>query len=429
MPHRRIIGSLIAVGILACAAGCKSKSDAPAPTATPTAPTTSQTQASVTSASPGVTASSVAAAGTSTGLGMGAPRPRYLRRQKPEKVEASSIFDDKKTHEKHPAIDAFDGDYKTAWTEGAATDGEGEWLEGSFAAPKKIWGIVVDTGIVRTKPATAGASGDLFTQNAHAKKLRLQLDGADAFTREVAADEASIAWDGIDRSVSKVRVVADAVWPGTKWKDFGITELSLLVDGTTFPTVPESMVQTEVDAANVDESAPAAAKILGRFGVQPPTSQLEGRKAKVSLQKASLVDGAGKERLLVVSLRGEPDEAGLCDEDVWIVFLGTIDDRLLGLGSDWISTKTKGDAPLTVEFTKLHAADVDDAVATWSSCTETVTKSCAGLRAWSISRGFVQRLVDVTSDEAPSIGDTVAPRAITATGLTLAFDAKAHVYR
>jgi hypothetical protein len=412
---------VIAITTLAC----KGKSNEQTATTPPPPSAGSATTSATTSA----IASTSAAPSTNGGVPTGptaTARPRYLRRQKPEKVEASSIFDDKKSHEKHPANDAFDGDYKTAWTEGVPGDGDGEWLEGSFSAPKKIWGVVVDTGIVRTKP---GPGGDLFTLNSHAKKLRLRLDDADAFSRDVAADEASIAWEGIDRSASKIRVVADAVWPGSKWKDFGITEMAILVDGTTFPTVPESMVQTEVDAANAAESGDDAAKILGRFGVMPPKTQIDGRKATISLQKASLVDGSASERVLVLSLRGDPDETGMRDEDVWMVFLGTIGDRLLGLGSDWISTKTKDGAPVTLDFTKLHASDADDAVATWSSCSAAVTKNCQGLRAWTIQRGYFHRIADVTGDDAPAIADGNPPRAITATGLSLAFDAKAQVYR
>jgi hypothetical protein len=427
MKHHRFGGLAIALITLAC----KGKSE-PATTNAPPAPTSSQTQMTVasTSASAGTSANATATANANGGLPSGpataAARPRYLRRVKPEKVEASSIFDDKKTKEKHPAIDAFDGDYKTAWTEGVPSDGEGEWLEGSFSAPKKVWGVVVDTGIVRTKP---GAGGDLFTLNAHAKRMRLRLDGADAFVRDVAADETAIAWDGFDRSVSQIRVVADAIHPGTKWKDFGITEMAILVDATTFPTVPESMVQAEVDAANTSQSGEDAAKILGRFGVSPPKTQLEGRQAFASLQKASLVDGDGKERVLIVSLRGEADEGGMRDEDVWLVFLGTVGDRLLGLGNDWISTKTKDGAPWKLDFTKLHAAGVDDGVATWTSCSAAVTKACQGLRVWSLQRGFLQRIADVVGDEAPSISDTAPPRTITAAGSSLAFDAKASVYR
>jgi hypothetical protein len=346
-----------------------------------------------------------------------------LRRQKPDTFKASSIYDDKKTHEKHPAIDAFDGDHKTAWTEGVDGDGKGEWLEGDFTAPRKVWSILVDTGIVRTSPT----SGDLFTENAHAKKLRLQLDDADAFTRDVAADETQVAFEGINRDVQHVRVVADDVYAGSKWHDFGITELVVLVDASTFPSVPESMVQNEVTNVTDGENAKS---VLRRFGVNPLAEQFDGRTITASLQKASLVDGSGKERLLQVNFAAAADDDGLQQQDVWLVFLATTDDdRLIGLGSDWISAKAA--APIAVTLEKLHSADADDVVARWSTCdADAGTKGCNAMRAWSGERGFVERIVDVTSDDAPTIGDEPAPpHTLKTTALTLKLDAKSFVYR
>ncbi len=446
------VGLILASLAFAAMGACKGKSSEGSPSASATS-TTSTTSTGVTSAtgtssagtkgssSVGTSSSGTSVSGTASNnatvgglpIGPASPvaRPRYLRRQKPFSAQASSIFDDKKSHEKHPALDAFDGDRRTAWIEGVDGDGKGEWLEGGYSAPQKIWGILVDTGIVRTKGGTPpGTSVDLFTQNVHAKQLRLRLDDVDVFAREVATGETAIAWEGLDRTAQKIRVLADDVFAGTKWHDFGITEVAVLVDGTTFPTVPEAMVQTEVDAiASSPDAAKDAAKILGRFGANPPPNVLDGRQAVASLQKVSLVDGTGAERVLSVSFLGVADETGMRDEDVYVVFLGAVGDRLLGLGSDAITTKTKDGAPLQLAFQKLHADSADDAVATWSSCTTGPAKSCNGLRAWSFARGFPERVVDLLDENAPTIAEGGAPHAIATAGISLTYDAKANAYR
>ena len=405
MRNVLVVCAVIAVG------ACKSKSNdtRPAPSPTPSA-TTTASASTTTMSVPTTTAPTIASAPTNAG-----PRPRYLRRQKPDVAKASSVYDDKKTHEKHPANDAFDGDHKTAWTEGVDGPGKGEWLEADFTAPRKVWSVMIDTGIVRTTPT----SGDLFTSNAHAKRLRLQLDDADAFARDVAPDETQIGFEGIDRNVQHVRVIADDVYPGSKWADFGITELAILMDAASFPSVPEATVQSEL--ANLDDHAPpdvdkveTAKSVLRRFGVNPPQDQFDGHIITASLQKASLVDDKQRERVLTVTLQ-EGVDGDTQQQDVWIVFLATTDDdRLIGLGSEWISAKTLATSAVTFTFEKLHSTSVDDLVARWSVCdADAGAKGCDVMRAWSLERGFVEKIADATADDFAK----------------LKFDAKAFVYR
>src|SRR5262245_59265608 len=131
--HALSWATTLAIAIVAC----KSKSNAtptPAATSATTSASAAPSASTTTMAAPAATASGLAAGPTNAG-----PRPRWFRRQKPDVTKASSIYDDKKTHEKHPANDAFDGDHKTAWTEGVAGDGKGEWVEGDFTAPPKVW--------------------------------------------------------------------------------------------------------------------------------------------------------------------------------------------------------------------------------------------------------------------------------------------------
>jgi len=304
---------------------------------------------------------------------------------------------------------AFDDDRSTAWLVGAPPDGRGAWIEARFLEGRAIWGVVTDTGVVRTD----AKAGDLFAQHAHGKKLHLRLDDDDVASLDVAESTPSVAFTHLDtRYAHAVRLVVDDTWPGAE--PFGITEMALLVDASRLPSVPESIVAREVKTASTRRDAAA---ILHRFGVNPPAD----RGGEVTLQNASLVDGAGRERLLVVTFLGDPDGGGLRDEDDWLVFLGTTDDdRLVSLGADVVSTRTPVDAPIDIELRALHSDAVDDVVATWST----------GMRAWTLQRGFPERVLDVARDPQTEIAsDDAAPHAVKTLARTLHFDAEAFDYR
>src|SRR5437762_10309732 len=122
---------LLVAGAMVVVGACRSKGNEgpPAPTTPPTTSATTSASAATTAMSaPTTTASPLATAPVNAG-----PRPRYLRRIHPDKVAASSLYDDEKTHEKHPAADAFDGNLDTEWAEGVDGDGKGEWIEASFS--------------------------------------------------------------------------------------------------------------------------------------------------------------------------------------------------------------------------------------------------------------------------------------------------------
>jgi len=197
----------------------------------------------------------------------------------------------------------------------------------------------------------------------------------------------------------------------------------VLIDAYLFPSVPAFMVEKEVQTVSTRRGAAA---ILHRFGVNPPAD----RGGEAWIAKASLVDRLERERLLVVSFRGDVDEEGMRSEDDWLVFLGsTDDDRLISLGSAGISAKTHDGAPVSIDVRPLHASEVDDVVATWSSCTAASTKSCHGLRAWTMARGHPEKIIDVTADGEPTIATNDAPpHDVTIDGRVLTFDAQTFSY-
>lgn len=197
-----------------------------------------------------------------------------------------------------------------------------------------------------------------------------------------------------------------------------------MVDAFQFPSVPASMVEQEVASASTRSDAAA---ILRRFGL----TALEGKNGQVWMAKTSLVDRLARERVLVVSFRGEPNSDGMRDEAGWIVFLGsTEDDRILKIGSARVSAKTFDEAPIEVDARELHFGGADDMVATWSSCAKPSQKACHTMRAWTMQRGYPELIVDVTGDTKPIVVDAASPpHAVVVDGRVMKFDAKAFAYR
>jgi hypothetical protein len=348
-----------------------------------------------------------AATAPATGATPSVARPRYLRKQRPDDVQASTSTD--------LARSAFDGDRRTEWIANEP-DGKGAWIEARWYAPRPVWSVVADTG----NASSISIGGDAFTQGSHAKSLHLQI-GDDAFTGvEVGPGDRQVAFEGLDRSTQRVRLVIDDAYPGAKSAQLALAEISILSDASQFPSVPESMVQAEIKGAS---SKRDVAGILHRFGVNPTID----RAGEVSLMKASLVDGLGRERLLVVSVVGPPDANGMCDEDDYLVFLATTDDdRLISLGSDVVSAKTPQGAPVDIDLRRFHSPDVDDVVALWSSCSAAVTKGCHGVRVWTAQRGFPERILDVAADEEPMMSDD--GRGLAVGGAVFLFDTKSFTY-
>ncbi|MGZ3421807.1 MAG: hypothetical protein ACXVEE_28285 [Polyangiales bacterium] len=197
----------------------------------------------------------------------------------------------------------------------------------------------------------------------------------------------------------------------------------VLVDAFRFPSVPASMVEQEVSEVSTRSDA---AGVLRRFGM----TALEGHAGQVWIAKASLVDRLARERVLVVSFRGDANSDGVRDEDGWIVFLGsTHDDRVLKIGSARITAKTTADEEVEVDAQELHTADADDVVANFSTCAKPGQKACHTLRAWTMQRGYPELVVDVTGDSKPVIAGSSAPHEVVVDGRVLKFDSQAFAYK
>lgn len=108
------------------------------------------------------------------------------------------------------------------WSEGAAGNGVGEWLEITPVTAKPLIKILMKPGF--QKDAT-----DLFKANARPKKIRIELNGEHQFDADIPDEEETIAIPvtGYTKPVQKMRLTFTEVYPGSKYEDLCVTHIKL----------------------------------------------------------------------------------------------------------------------------------------------------------------------------------------------------------
>lgn len=119
---------------------------------------------------------------------------------------------------------ATDGDAATAWVEGVAGPGIGEWIQLDFPEAVIVSAIGINPGY--------DASAELFEQNHRVKALTLQFIGADgAVTDETIAlaDARGVQQLTLDapQSARAIRFIIDDYAPGSLYDDTAIAEIEV----------------------------------------------------------------------------------------------------------------------------------------------------------------------------------------------------------
>ena len=111
----------------------------------------------------------------------------------------------------------------TAWSEGAAGTGVGEWIELSPEVPKPLSAIEMDPGYFKSE--------ELFQANTRPKKVRVELNGEHSFTAMVqdARVTCHIPIQGYTKPVKTIRMTFQEVWPGKKYEDLCVSAIRLHV--------------------------------------------------------------------------------------------------------------------------------------------------------------------------------------------------------
>jgi hypothetical protein len=136
-------------------------------------------------------------------------------------VKASSTLKSEGEHHYHAENVRYSWD-DTAWSEGAAGSGVGEWLEITPLVSKPLINIHLKPGF--QKDAT-----DLFKANARPKKIRIELNGEHKFDAEIPDKEEVIIIPiaGYTKPIQKMRFTFTEVYPGNKFEDMCITSIRL----------------------------------------------------------------------------------------------------------------------------------------------------------------------------------------------------------
>ncbi len=159
---------------------------------------------------------------------------------------ASSALKPSKGNDYGPAR-AFDADPATAWVEGAAGNGEGEWIELLFGAPVTFQSVEIANGYAKGPKA--------FADNGRIARARLEFQGGGGheFTLRDSPEPQTIR---LPTAVTSgwVRLVILSVYPGGRWQDVCLNELG--VDLEEFRDAPalRSGLATWDEAATMVEA-------------------------------------------------------------------------------------------------------------------------------------------------------------------------------
>ncbi len=157
-------------------------------------------------------------AATATAGDLAADASEVLR---PAVVEASSFISNGRNQ--HAPDRAFDGDPATAWNENERGPGDGAWIAATFSNPVNVRRVRITTGY----DYISQRHGDLFAMNSHLRRVRVTFDGGQAVVRDVAEDQRELVLDGLHARAREIRIEAQRVWPGTRWSDLCLSEVTV----------------------------------------------------------------------------------------------------------------------------------------------------------------------------------------------------------
>ncbi|WBW96508.1 NADase-type glycan-binding domain-containing protein [Oceanirhabdus sp. W0125-5] len=135
-----------------------------------------------------------------------------------DKIYASSVLTEG-GYDYNPYL-VDDGAFDTAWVEGTAEDGIGEWI--AFESDKEIFvsGIDIRNGY--------GKSSELFKKNNRVKKMEVQLSDGSIYTFDLKDDDWYQSFEfGRKIKTDNIKITILEVYEGTVYRDTCITEINV----------------------------------------------------------------------------------------------------------------------------------------------------------------------------------------------------------
>jgi len=141
---------------------------------------------------------------------------------------------------------AFDGLAETSWCENVKGDGIGEFIE--LTLKNDIWGLSINNGFTRLPVQDwlfdinsgeipfenkmrddSNGIKDYFTQNNRVKKLAIRnIAGETLYNIDLEDQRDSQTFPGIILPAGTYRFIIEEVYPGTKWQDTCLGEITFL---------------------------------------------------------------------------------------------------------------------------------------------------------------------------------------------------------
>ncbi len=120
-----------------------------------------------------------------------------------------------------------DGNFKTAWAEGAKDDGIGEWVEfkiknhpGKNVKTTTFWGLNISNGYRKSK--------EIWAKNSRVKQLQMDINGKPRLLINLKDTifNQNVGFRSFDiKPGDIIRFTIKEIYPGSKYKDTCITEL------------------------------------------------------------------------------------------------------------------------------------------------------------------------------------------------------------
>ncbi|MCC8141333.1 MAG: discoidin domain-containing protein [Lachnospiraceae bacterium] len=135
-------------------------------------------------------------------------------------VTASSSLYESQYDIDHSPSSLIDGSLSNAWCENAAGQGVGEWVKLTFNGTYEINGIKINAGYQK--------DDDLYNKNSRPKEIYISFsDGSGvSFTLSDEMTQQNIAFSA-PVSTSSVTITIQSVYPGNKYEDTLISEISI----------------------------------------------------------------------------------------------------------------------------------------------------------------------------------------------------------
>ncbi|MFZ0159945.1 MAG: hypothetical protein WAL50_13015, partial [Kineosporiaceae bacterium] len=127
----------------------------------------------------------------------------------------------------YSAENTLDGRPETAWNSDGRADGKGPGmvLTYRFADPVDLTTVTVLNGYQKTTQSAGKPGVDLFTQNGRVRTVRVTTD-AGSWTWDLADVKAPQTLTKAFGRTSSVRLEVVSVYPGTKYLDLAVSEVS-----------------------------------------------------------------------------------------------------------------------------------------------------------------------------------------------------------